>query len=233
MYRVLSIERTRREPPGPHGAGGSGQCAAPQPVEAPGAGSLPLEPGRDSGRMGHRGESTEGRGPRALRYAHPGAAAAVPLESAGRERIGECACGNDGGGSASAGPPSGAQGLLKTFALALIGFYRAAISPALPSSCRFYPSCSVYAYQAVSAWGLKRGLRLTIKRLGRCRPFGPYGYDPVPEPADLPDANSTTEGTEGTKTRKTSFSVSSVSSVVTYSLRAGENSDVTRTEALL
>lgn len=65
--------------------------------------------------------------------------------------------------------------------LALIGFYRAVISPALPSSCRFHPTCSVYAYEAVSTWGVRRGLRLALRRFGRCRPFGGQGYDPVPE----------------------------------------------------
>lgn len=176
MYRVLSIERTRREPAGPHGAGGDRQCAAAQPVEAPGAGSIPLESGRDPGRMGHCGESAQGRSPHPLRHADAGIAAAVPGQSSGCECFAGHATGDE---SAACGRSAG--GFLRTIALAAIGFYRAAISPALPSSCRFYPTCSVYAYEAVSAWGLRRGLWLTIKRLGRCRPFGPYGYDPVPE----------------------------------------------------
>lgn len=184
MYGVLSIERTRREPPGPYSAGGGRQRSAAQPVEAPGTGSFPPEPGRDSGRVGHRGESAQGRGPRTLRYADSGIAPALSGHSASQE----CCSGRAADGDIAA-CANGARGLLKTFALALIGFYRAAISPALPSSCRFYPTCSVYAYQAVSTWGLKRGLRLTIGRLGRCRPWGPYGYDPVPEHAAISDCD--------------------------------------------
>lgn len=69
---------------------------------------------------------------------------------------------------------------MTTVALALIRFYQACISPALPSSCRYHPSCSAYAYEAVEKWGLVRGARLALARLLRCRPFGSYGHDPVP-----------------------------------------------------
>ncbi|MUH51587.1 MAG: membrane protein insertion efficiency factor YidD [Actinobacteria bacterium] len=51
-----------------------------------------------------------------------------------------------------------------------------------PSPCRFTPSCSCYAAEALEAHGTARGLWLTIRRLLRCRPFGPSGYDPVPDP---------------------------------------------------
>jgi hypothetical protein len=50
-----------------------------------------------------------------------------------------------------------------------------------PSPCRFTPSCSTYALEAVETYGAGRGSYLTIRRLLRCRPFGPSGYDPVPE----------------------------------------------------
>lgn len=69
-------------------------------------------------------------------------------------------------------------------ALWLINFYRMAISPMLPPSCRFEPTCSQYTYQAIARFGLKRGGWLGLKRLARCRPFGPSGYDPVPERDD-------------------------------------------------
>ncbi|RPJ59444.1 MAG: membrane protein insertion efficiency factor YidD [Dehalococcoidia bacterium] len=69
---------------------------------------------------------------------------------------------------------------MKYLALSLIRFYKKFISPALPPSCRFYPTCSVYSYQAIEKYGLLRGGWLTIKRLGRCHPFHPGGYDPVP-----------------------------------------------------
>jgi uncharacterized protein len=60
--------------------------------------------------------------------------------------------------------------------------YRRWISPALPARCRFYPSCSAYALEAVSRHGAIRGTGLAIWRLLRCHPFHPGGYDPVPEP---------------------------------------------------
>ena len=69
---------------------------------------------------------------------------------------------------------------MKFLALALIRFYQSALSPTLPSTCRFYPTCSAYAYEAVEEWGVWRGTRMTIRRLLRCRPFGGHGYDPVP-----------------------------------------------------
>ncbi|MEU7571668.1 MULTISPECIES: membrane protein insertion efficiency factor YidD [unclassified Micromonospora] len=60
--------------------------------------------------------------------------------------------------------------------------YRRWISPALPARCRFYPSCSAYAVEAVSRHGALRGAWLTVRRLSRCHPFHPGGHDPVPEP---------------------------------------------------
>ncbi len=68
---------------------------------------------------------------------------------------------------------------MKTFLLALLGFYQQAISPTLPSSCKFYPSCSSYASEAVKRHGPAKGLWMTATRLLRCRPFHPGGYDPV------------------------------------------------------
>ena len=58
--------------------------------------------------------------------------------------------------------------------------YRRWISPALPDRCRFYPSCSAYAVEALSVHGARRGMWLTVKRLARCQPFHPGGFDPVP-----------------------------------------------------
>jgi putative membrane protein insertion efficiency factor len=60
--------------------------------------------------------------------------------------------------------------------------YRRWISPALPARCRFYPSCSAYAVEAISTHGALRGLRLATWRLLRCQPFNAGGYDPVPPP---------------------------------------------------
>jgi putative membrane protein insertion efficiency factor len=60
--------------------------------------------------------------------------------------------------------------------------YRRWISPALPARCRFYPSCSAYAVEAISTHGALRGVRLAVWRLLRCQPFNAGGYDPVPPP---------------------------------------------------
>jgi putative membrane protein insertion efficiency factor len=64
--------------------------------------------------------------------------------------------------------------------LALIGFYRLALSPWLGRRCRYEPTCSAYAAQAIERHGAWRGLWLAARRLGRCHPWGPAGYDPVP-----------------------------------------------------
>lgn len=66
-------------------------------------------------------------------------------------------------------------------AMGLIAFYRMVISPLLPSSCRFVPTCSEYGLEAFRRFGFIKGFKLTAKRILRCRPGGPYGYDPVPE----------------------------------------------------
>lgn len=63
-----------------------------------------------------------------------------------------------------------------------IRFYRRCVSPFLPHVCRFYPSCSQYALEAVEKHGVVRGGWLASKRFFRCHPLNPGGYDPVPEP---------------------------------------------------
>jgi len=63
---------------------------------------------------------------------------------------------------------------------AVIRAYQRFISPALPSSCRFHPSCSQYALEAVTRYGAVRGSWLAARRLARCHPFHPGGFDPVP-----------------------------------------------------
>lgn len=71
---------------------------------------------------------------------------------------------------------------MRTIALWAIHAYQAALSPYLGGRCRFSPSCSSYAYEAISAHGVARGVWLGARRLARCRPFGGRGYDPVPLP---------------------------------------------------
>jgi putative membrane protein insertion efficiency factor len=62
----------------------------------------------------------------------------------------------------------------------LIRAYQLAVSPLLPPACRFEPSCSHYAHDAVRRHGVARGLWLALRRLGRCHPLHPGGFDPVP-----------------------------------------------------
>jgi hypothetical protein len=62
----------------------------------------------------------------------------------------------------------------------LIDIYRYLISPMLPQSCRFYPSCSGYSRDALLKYGLVKGLYLSLKRLLKCQPFHPGGYVPLP-----------------------------------------------------
>lgn len=64
-------------------------------------------------------------------------------------------------------------------ATVFIKAYKYLISPILPSSCRFYPSCSEYALDAFNKYGLFKGLWLTLKRIARCHPLSAGGYDPV------------------------------------------------------
>ncbi|MEV2268044.1 membrane protein insertion efficiency factor YidD [Nonomuraea africana] len=64
--------------------------------------------------------------------------------------------------------------------MAPIRFYRAFISPMLGPRCRFYPSCSAYGLEAIAVHGALRGIWLTVRRIGRCHPFHPGGFDPVP-----------------------------------------------------
>ena len=69
----------------------------------------------------------------------------------------------------------------RVLALPIIA-YRRWISPGLPARCRFHPSCSAYALEAIARHGALRGLWLAVRRIGRCHPFHPGGYDPVPGP---------------------------------------------------
>lgn len=69
---------------------------------------------------------------------------------------------------------------MRQFVLILIRLYQRFVSPFLPPACRFHPSCSQYLSEAVEKWGLVRGLYLGLRRLGRCHPFHPGGFDPVP-----------------------------------------------------
>jgi hypothetical protein len=70
---------------------------------------------------------------------------------------------------------------LKFFLIFLIRIYQWVISPLFPSSCRFNPTCSVYAIDAITKFGIFKGGLLAIKRILKCNPWGESGFDPVPE----------------------------------------------------
>ena len=70
--------------------------------------------------------------------------------------------------------------MMRSVALALLRFYKRLISPLLPPMCRFEPTCSVYMMRAVEKYGALRGIWLGLRRLTRCHPFNPGGWDPVP-----------------------------------------------------
>lgn len=69
---------------------------------------------------------------------------------------------------------------MRTVLVLLVRGYQVALSPLLPPSCRYYPSCSEYAIEALQKHGALRGSWLAIRRIARCHPFRPGGYDPVP-----------------------------------------------------
>lgn len=138
-----------------------GKSRAAQSAKAPFERGFPAAPRTTAGRMGHIGESAGGGGE-------------GPISEPGRR-----------GFEAFPQPASprcvrGVAPQVKFITLGLIKFYQACLSPAFPSSCRFYPTCSEYAYEAVERWGVWHGMRLALGRLMRCRPFGGHGFDPVP-----------------------------------------------------
>lgn len=164
MHHLLSSKRAAAHASWDHHAQRDWQCCDPQPHSAPRAGSIPAEPAGDSGGMGCSAES-----PASGRHgAFPGpgarAFAAVPRESAPTSR-------------------SKIRTIIKLprlLALGLIRVYQLLISPALPSACRFYPTCSEYARLAIDEWGMARGSWLALRRLARCHPWGGSGWDPAP-----------------------------------------------------
>ena len=70
---------------------------------------------------------------------------------------------------------------MKGLALGLIKFYQATISRVMPSACRYSPTCSQYTLEAVQKFGIFRGIGMGARRIARCHPFHPGGYDPVPD----------------------------------------------------
>jgi uncharacterized protein len=73
-----------------------------------------------------------------------------------------------------------ASGAARAVAVGLLRLYKAVVSPLLPPACRFAPTCSEYAADAIQKHGVLRGGTLAVRRLARCGPWHPGGYDPVP-----------------------------------------------------
>lgn len=76
--------------------------------------------------------------------------------------------------------PSREARAVRALLLGLIRLYQLTLSPWLGRACRYEPTCSVYAAEAIERFGVRRGVWLAAKRLGRCHPWGSSGYDPVP-----------------------------------------------------
>jgi putative membrane protein insertion efficiency factor len=160
MHGLFPAKRSVAEPPGNHHASPAREGRCPQSPQASIPSNLPIEPGNNSWRVGHRRESPRIRGRSALRETGEGVSASFAQRTAD--------------------PPRSRSTPMKTVVLTLIRFYQACLSPTLPSACRFYPSCSSYAYEAVEKWGAWHGCRMALGRLLRCRPWGGHGFDPVP-----------------------------------------------------
>lgn len=73
---------------------------------------------------------------------------------------------------------------MKKILMLLIKFYQKAISPLMPPSCRFHPTCSNYGFEAIETHGALKGSWLAIRRISKCHPFHEGGFDPVPEKVD-------------------------------------------------
>jgi putative membrane protein insertion efficiency factor len=71
--------------------------------------------------------------------------------------------------------------MLRKLFILPIRFYQLAISPLLGPKCRFTPTCSHYAVEAIEEWGVIKGTWMGLKRIFKCHPWGPFGYDPVPK----------------------------------------------------
>jgi len=197
MHGLLPTQRTTSLTLGDHHASPTGERGAAQSTASPGARSVPPESREPSGWLGLSGESSRSGGQGILRHASEGTASHVSPAAAeignrlqvtgNREQVIGC---NESENTAQRPVTCNrfpvtfatSSAILKFLALGSIRFYQACISPAMPSACRFHPSCSAYAFEAVEKWGVWKGGRLALGRLLRCRPWsGSFGYDPVPE----------------------------------------------------
>lgn len=74
--------------------------------------------------------------------------------------------------------------ILSYLLILLVKFYQGAISPLLPASCRYQPTCSQYMIESIREWGFLKGTGLGLRRISKCHPWGGHGYDPVPKNPD-------------------------------------------------
>ena len=160
MHHFLPLERLATDALGDYHAEGNWQGGDSQPHSQAPARSFPAEPELHPARLGRGIESP----------AHC------------------CEAPHEGPDARNLGPVSARSRLfilasqaMKGLALGLIRGYRVFVSPALAPSCRFYPTCSAYAAEAIERRGLARGIWLSLRRLARCHPWGGNGYDPVPD----------------------------------------------------
>jgi len=161
VHGLCPTQRVAAIPVWDHDAGALGKGRIAQSAKASVARGFPTAPRTPAGRLGHTGESPRVGGEGSISDFGRGSHEAFPLPTS----------------------PDSFRGVacqVKFITLALIRFYQVCLSPAFPSACRFYPSCSTYAYEAVEKWGALRGVRLALGRLLRCRPYGGHGVDAVP-----------------------------------------------------
>jgi len=130
--------------------------------------------------MGHRNSSAQLHDAGCFCFDRSGAARVAAEPSAAKVKPLEVAA--PGAGLQAA---SGASRAAVWFLLACIRFYQAVFAPWMPLGCKFYPSCSRYAAEAIARYGTMQGTGLALARLWRCRPFTQGGVDPVPDPAEL------------------------------------------------
>lgn len=161
MHHFLPLERLASDAGGDHHASVCGESRDPQPHSPAIEGSNPAQSSRGRSRVGRRVESPARCCRNAVSGFGPGNSQGVSSSAAGRYL-------------------HSASEVTSKAALALIRLYQLFLSPWLSPSCRFVPTCSAYAYEAVEKWGVCKGAWYALRRLARCHPMGGHGYDPVP-----------------------------------------------------
>jgi uncharacterized protein len=155
---------------------GAGQRGAAQPDPAPPTRNSEIAPTGDRPGMGHRDTSAQLGGHSGIFDAR-GGFAETPAAPAGNARSSQAVKANTAACDHEMRHP---VGIGAWALLAMLRVYQIFLSPFLGGACKFYPSCSNYAVEAIQRHGAGHGFMLAMKRLGRCRPFTRGGFDPVP-----------------------------------------------------